>query len=154
MYWLERTTPVTIFKKSPGGPVETLAHLPLGDAGWLSATPEGDVLVADDSSLYLVSAAGEIRNLSSGLSTSRERYAIMGAWNDRAGNIYAAVYGNGQVKKITPAGEISVFATSAPSWAPTGGCSAADGSTWILEASKTNAQRVRHVTQDGKERVF
>jgi sugar lactone lactonase YvrE len=92
--------------------------------------------------------------LSSALSTSQERYAIMGAWKDAAGNIYAAVYGDSQVKKIDPAGRITTVATSASSWAPTGGCSAPDGSLWVLETSKTNAQRVRHITSDGKEQIF
>ena len=154
MYWLEKTSSVIVFKRAPDGPVQTLAHLALSEPGWLSATPDGDVLIANGAALYRINAAGKVKVLSSTLSLSAERYAVMGAWKDGAGNIYAAVYGDSQVKKIDPAGHISVVSTSASSWAPTGGCSAPDGALWVLETSKANAQRVRHITSDGKEQIF
>jgi streptogramin lyase len=155
MYWLEKTSPVTIFRRSPGGPVQTLAQVTLHDPGWLSATADGDVLIADGPALYRINAAGKVQKLSSTLSdSSAERYAIMGAWKDSTGNIYVAVYGDSQVKKIDPSGRISTALTSAFSWSPTGGCSAPDGSLWVLENSKTNVQRVRHIAPDGKEQIF
>ena len=101
-----------------------------------------------------MNAAGRVQIVSSSLSESRERYAIMGAWKDNAGNIYVADYGSSAVKKIDAAGHVSTVAASASSWAPTGGLSAPDGSLWFLENSKSNVQRVRHVGPGGKEKIF
>jgi len=48
------------------------------------------------------------------------RHAIMGLWTDRQGNVYAADYANGQVKRITPSGRVTVIAESHLPWAVTG----------------------------------
>ena len=160
MYWVERgppvetDRPVNIHKRAPGGPDQILAQISLHQAGWLSAMPDGEVLVADGPALYRINATGRVHLVSASLSESQERHAIMGAWKDDPGNIYVAVYGSSAVKKIDAAGHVSTVATSASSWAPTGGLSAPDGSLWILENSKSNVQRVRHVEPGGKEKIF
>src|ERR1044071_3205862 len=154
MYWVEKGPPANIHKRAPGGPDQVLAQLSLSQAGWLSGMPDGDVLVADGSALYRINTTGQVDILSASLSESHERYAIMGAWKDGTGNIYVADYGSSAVKKIDAAGHVSTAAASAPSWAPTGGLSAPDGSLWILENSKSNVQRVRHVEPGGKEKIF
>jgi sugar lactone lactonase YvrE len=78
----------------------------------------------------------------------------MGLSTDTSGNLYAAAYGDRAVRRITPSGEVTTVATVPMMWGPTGVAVALDGAIWVLEASVTNAQRVRRVDPSGRVRVF
>lgn len=127
MHWLVRGKDGGVFKRTPGGQAALLASLPVEEPGWLSVLPDGTALVADHGTLIRISPAG------------KERYSIMGAWSDRAGNIYAAVYGDSAVKRISRDGKVSTVAAAPAGWQPTGGLMAPEGALWILETSPANA---------------
>jgi sugar lactone lactonase YvrE len=78
----------------------------------------------------------------------------MGLWTDGARNVYAAVYGTGEVKRVAPDGRVTVVARSTLPWSPTGGMIGPDGSLWILEYSITNAVRMRRIDRSGRVTVF
>ena len=78
----------------------------------------------------------------------------MGLWTDRAGNVYAAVYGSREVIRVSPDGRKQVVTTSRLPWSPTGGMVAANGDLWLMAWSYTNAARVRRIARDGKVTVF
>jgi streptogramin lyase len=70
------------------------------------------------------------------------------------GSIYVAAYEDQAVRRVSPSGEVTTITSTPPSWGPTGIAVAADGAMWVLEASVTNAQRVRRIGRDGTVRVF
>jgi YD repeat-containing protein len=49
---------------------------------------------------------------------------------------------------------VQVVARSSPPWSPSGGLIDADGNLWILEYDAANAQRVRRLDRDGRQRIF
>jgi DNA-binding beta-propeller fold protein YncE len=49
---------------------------------------------------------------------------------------------------------VTTVATTPRDWKPTGVAVAPDGALWVLEASSTNAQRVRRIAPDGSSRIF
>jgi hypothetical protein len=154
MYWLERASPATICRRVSGGPVQTIATIPLKDPVWLSVTPDGTALVSDHGIVWRVPPGGTARQLPAGVSASRDRLAVMGLASDATGNIYAAAYQDRAVRRVSAAGEVTTVATTPVMWGPTGVAVSPQGTVWILEASITNAQRVRRVDRDGKVRVF
>jgi len=155
MYWIVTSgAEYTILRKAPGAAVQTLTKVEIGQIGWTSALPDGGVIIADHASLVRVAADGKVRRLAGLVSQKQERHAVMGVWTDGAGNLYAADTSGGAVKKITPSGKISSFAVSTAPWRPVGGLMVPDGTSWILEVSASNAQRLRRVAGRGGSRVF
>ncbi len=78
----------------------------------------------------------------------RDMHSIMGAWDDKEGNIYVSVFSGKMVKKITPDGEVTDFFKSKGNWSPTGGLFDENGNLWLLEYSSNNEARVRKFTAD------
>jgi hypothetical protein len=74
----------------------------------------------------------------------------MGLWTDAARNVYVAVYGLREVKRVSPEGRVEVVAKSRFPWAPTGGLIAPDGDLWLLESTFANAVRVRRIENFGE----
>lgn len=135
---------------------EVLARGDFHDIRWMTARPDGTVYfidaTEDRSDLVRVTPAGGVRIVVRNLAERRllrpdieQRHAVMGLWTDRAGNVYAADYAHGQVKRVTPAGRVAVVAESTLPWSVTGGVFAPNGDLWLLETSTTNAVRVRKV---------
>jgi streptogramin lyase len=154
LYWLERGTNGAVVKRRGRGALTTIAKLPLTQPGWLSVLPDGTVFLAENGALLRVAQDGSIEKMPAEMSISGDRYSVMAVWADHAGSVYAAVYGMGAVKKLSPTGAVSVAASCPSPWKPTGGFVAPDGALWILEASPTNAQRVRRVDASGADRAF
>jgi len=78
----------------------------------------------------------------------------MGLASDRAGNVYLAVTADRVVKKVSPAGNVSVVAKSPVPWSPTGVLPASNGDLWILEDAGPFKARVRRVRPDGSSTSF
>ena len=74
----------------------------------------------------------------------RAHNQIMGLWTDRAGNVYLADLKDNVVKRVTPAGAVSVVAKSHWPWEVSGGTIAPNGDLWVLEFRLYEA-RVRNV---------
>ncbi|MGK2962618.1 MAG: hypothetical protein ACSLFK_10805, partial [Gemmatimonadaceae bacterium] len=64
-------------------------------------------------------------------------------------NLYAASYGTGEVKRVSPRGEVSVISHSGLPWSPTGGMVAPNGDLWILETSLINEVRLKRIAANG-----
>lgn len=131
---------------------QVLARGPFKDVRWMTVTPDGTLYVVDTPDLVRISPRGEVKVLARNLAGTRFirpdvelRHAVMGLWSDRRGNVYAADYSNGKVKRITPEGQVTVVAESHLPWAVTGGTFAPNGELWLLETSVTNDVRVRRV---------
>jgi sugar lactone lactonase YvrE len=155
-----------IVRRAPDGKVTDVAAASFHNLRWKAAAPDGTLYLVDfrggwKSRLVRITPDGKVSTLTEELSEFRlsvfginDQHAVMGLAPDAHGNVYLAVAGNRVVKKVTPAGQVSVVARSATGWSPTGVLPARDGSLWILENSETNNVRVHHLRPDGSVRVF
>ena len=149
LYWPQRDRG-EIRRRAPNGAITRVAG-ELKSMRWLHVTPTGTLYVIDGGDLVRVRDGRATRIARDLVKTGPRRpdlpvqHAVMGLWTDRAENVYAADYAHGNVKRVTPSGGVSVFQTSPPPWSPIGGGFAPNGELWLLEATATNAVRVRKV---------
>jgi hypothetical protein len=144
-------------RRSPDGTITSIARCSdCRNVRWMTATADGILYFIDTGDLREISPAGRIRTLARDLAAGarsvpqREDWRlVMGLWTDAARDVYVAVYGLRQVKRVSPEGRVDVVATSAFPWAPSGGLIAPNGDLWLLESTFANAVRVRHVAGFG-----
>jgi sugar lactone lactonase YvrE len=162
MYWVEGEGPRRFRKRAGTGVVSTVAECrDCRDVRWMTAAPDGTLYFVDGTDLREVSPGGVIRTLARRVGRrtwthpqAGKRHIVMGVWADAARNVYAAVYGSGEVKRVSPDGRVQVVAKSRLPWSPTGGMMAPNGDLWLLEYSYTNAVRVRRIGPRGRITVF
>jgi len=138
-------------RRAPDGRVHVHAR-GFRDIRWMHATPSGTIFLVDDGDVVRIKS-GRVTRLARNLAARfrlwrphvGSRHALMGLWSDGAENVYVADNIRGEVKRITPAGQITIIASSPPMWSPTGGAFAANGDLWLLECSITNAVRLRKI---------
>lgn len=145
-----------ILRRTPAGAVSVLARASFRDIRWLTATPGGTVFLIDGTDAVRITPDGKVTRLARNLTRPNrlkmqfeERHLVQGIWTDARGNLYAAVSGEGVVKRIDPAGHVAPVASSPFPWKPSGGTITRDGTLWLLEYSPTNQQRVRRVGRVG-----
>jgi hypothetical protein len=145
-YWADRDHKAVMKNRS------VLARGSFRDIRWMTATPAGTVYLIDAADLLRVTPDGKITIVARDLGRTRlvrpdvgQRHALMGLWTDRNNNVYVADFANGQVKRVTPRGAVSVVAESHLPWSVSGGTFAPNGDLWLLETSVTNGVRVRRV---------
>ena len=169
MYWAgdgegDASDRVSIQKLAPDG---TLTRLAGGGAGradgvgkeaqfedlrWISATPEGVVHAIDGGRLRRVAPDGTVTTLASlaegGLDLfGGKKHRLFGLCADRAGNVYVANLWKERVERVTPSGDVTVFAEGC---APTGVTVSPAGDVFVLEGGDEGA-RVRRFRPDGTE---
>ncbi len=139
-----------VVRRSPDGSKARLSERRFGEIRSILASPDGAVHLIAGGDLWRIERDGAARRLASRLSEQvasqpfvDERHRIMGLWDDRQGNVYAAIWGGQKVKKIDPEGRVTVAARSTFPWSPSGGLVARDGRLWLLEYSVDNAVRIR-----------
>ncbi len=155
MYWVERSAVSQFKKKYPDGRIETIAEGKFKDIRWMYVTVNGIVYFIDYHDLYkldingkFIIVAKDITQRSAGVTPMNgDRHSLFGIWTDKNENIYLASYSGRVVKQISQTGEIKDMVYSTLPWSPTGGLFDKDGNLWVLEASVTNAVRVRKVSK-------
>jgi hypothetical protein len=159
MYWVDRRSNL-VKKRAPGGSPVTMSGRTFPEASWMTVSPAGRVCLVVGLDVHEVAPDGASRVVARGIGERAllqffvgDRHVVMGLWMDRAANVFAAVYGARVVKRVSASGQVTVFARSPAPWSPTGGVSAPNGDTWILEGSATGA-RVRRIAADGSNRVY
>lgn len=153
-YWMEGQQPAALRARAPGGAARTVSTFPFTNQSWLSVRPDGTAYVSEGGVVWRVRPRGTPERLPAGVSMSRERLAVMGVTDSADGAVYLAAYADGVVRRLSADGRIEVVVRAGDGWGPTAVTLAADGTLWVLEASTTNAQRVRRVGRDGSVRVF
>ena len=79
---------------------------------------------------------------------------IRGLSPDSRDNLYVAAWGDRAVSKVTPDGTLTVVMRVPDPWSPSGVLIGRDGSTWLLETSKSNEARVRRIASDGRVTTY
>lgn len=160
-YWKEGDRAARFFVKTPAGAVTVRATCgDCRDVRWLAAARDGTLYFVDAGDLRAVSPQGSMRTLARGLGSKSltqafvaDRHALMGIWTG-PGGVYVARYATREVLRVAADGTVTVAARSAFPWAPTGGTFNPDGDLWLLEASPTNAVRVRRIARDGRVTAY
>lgn len=138
-------------KRAPNGTVSEVAR-GLTNIRWMIASADGTLHVIDGTDLVRIAPNGAVKRVARNLGDPSffrvhvsKQHAVMGLWTDRAGNVYAAVYGEGKVKRIAPDGKVTVFAQSSGPWSSIGGAFASNGDLLLLECTFTNQVRLRRI---------
>ena len=150
--------PTSFRRRAPDGKVTTIVQCSdCRNVRWMTASGDGTLYFTDSGDLRELSAAGRVRTLARNLAVGagsvpqgQEWRLVMGLWTDAARNVYVAVYGLREVKRVSLEGRVEVVAKSRFPWAPTGGLISPDGDLWLLESTFTNAVRVRRIEKFGE----
>jgi sugar lactone lactonase YvrE len=149
MYWANREKG-QLERKRVDGRIDVIAR-ELKGMRWMTVTPSGTVYVIDGGDMVRVTPDRRVTRLARGVGKTSvfrpqaSRHTVMGLWTDGRENVYAAVYGEGKVKRISPDGTLTEVAESPGTWAPTGGAFAPNGDLLLLECSATNQIRLRRL---------
>ena len=160
-----------IRKISPAGAVSTLAGSTLGFSDGMGANAQlkrpqgitldkaGNLYVADTDNHHIrkVSPAGEVSTFVGsmhgsldGTGANAQFSTPRGIVADKAGNLYVADTGNHRIRKISPAGEVSVFAGSTQGYLDGMGVSTRFNSPWSITA---DAEGNLYVADIGNSRI-
>jgi hypothetical protein len=155
MYWSERWKRSRIKKKTPGGNITVIAEGQYPGISWLHATANGAVYFVDQQGLNKIHPDGKVSQVLKRTDLSRRLRVdptvtpqFFGVWTDRLENIYIAIKGEDVVKKITPTGTVSIFASSSNGWFPTGGVFDQSNNLWLLEYNLSNEARARKIVSN------
>ncbi len=160
MYWAHGEPRTEIRKRRNGAPVVVHSGR-FRDVRSIVAGPDGTVYVIDSADLKKILPDGKVLIVSPGIASRslarinvNRRHAVMGLWLDSQNNLYAASYGTGEVKRVSPSGEVSVISRSRLPWSPTGGMVAPNGDLWILETSLINEVRLKRIASNGSTSFY
>ncbi|GIV37065.1 MAG: hypothetical protein KatS3mg032_1444 [Cyclobacteriaceae bacterium] len=162
MYWAVRETDCQqVVRRDRNGMITQLGNDCMENIRWMTATQDGDVLVVDRYDLKIINRLGQVKTLATQLQQNKrkpalvnEPHLVMGLSVDKEKNVYVAVYGSGEVKKVTPSGKVFTVAETNAGWLPTGVLHTPNGDLWILECSPMNAVRVERITPDGRHSIY
>lgn len=150
-----------VTRKNADGTLTTLGDTCMENIRWMTVTDEGIIYLVDLYDLKRIDKQGHVTTVALQLQERswsqffvNDIHAIMGISTDKQKNVYAAVYSGKKVKKISPAGKVTVFAETSIPWSPTGTLLAPNGDFWILECSVMNAVRVERITKDRKRIIY
>ncbi len=138
-----------IYRKSPEGKETIFATGDFKNVNWLHPQDDGSLYYVSNNAIYNVDALGNISlvkehvgNTNPSFKFSGNSITIWGIWKDNAGSVYAAVFSDQSIKKIDPAGNMTVVYRSTGNWAPLHGIFDNDNKLWVLESSDKNDVRV------------
>jgi len=126
---------------------------------WLHPQRDGSVIYVQDNTVYRLDASGNRTRIFKGIANSRPLFAfsgnnqmVWGLWENKGGEILAAVFSDQQVKKIGPAGNLFIVHQSPEHWSPLHGVYDKDDQLWILEGSDKNEVRVVAANRVAREK--
>jgi hypothetical protein len=147
--FLKRKDSNHIYKKTPDGKETIFAKGNFNTIKWLHPQADGSILFNQQRNIYRADTNGNIHLVVKHIANNKPSFdfsgntpTIWGLWEDAGRNVYAAVFSDQVVRKITTDGTVSTIHTSPEHWAPLHGVFDNEGHLWIMEASDQNAIRV------------
>lgn len=123
----------------------------LEEPNWQYLTEEKSLLFVDFPKIYRANK-NNISVIAEDASARRfpfnlqdDKHNIYGLWTDRNDNIFIAVYGGRQIKKIEKNGKIRRVFISDFLWSPVNGVFDQNGDLWLMECRVGGAVRVRKI---------
>lgn len=155
LYWIEGARPARVMMRpTPQAAPVVLATMPFTNQSWLTVASDGTCYVSEGGIVWRIRHGAAAERLPDALSRSRERLAVMGMAVAGDGTLYVAAFDDRAVRRLSTAGVVTTVVSTPEGWHPTGVALGPGGVVWVLEASTTNAQRVRRVAPDGTARVY
>ena len=161
MYSADRSNPCQkVSRQNTDHSVTIVGDACFKNIRWMKSTDDGEVYVVDFQDIKKINQQGKVQLIASQIADKKmtefnveNQNSVFGVWDDKEGNIYAAVYKNREVKKFTLHGKEVIIKTNFP-WSPSGGLVDARGSLWLLENTITNAVRVEKIGVDGRRTAY
>lgn len=162
-YWVKKSRDYQILMKQTRNSQNILfTEHQFKDIRWTYFSKnDKNLYVVDNLKIKKVSPSGNVTVIADNLKETKppfegvaDRHYIFGIWTDMDKNVFVAVYGASQVKKIGANGKITTVFESEPGWSPCGGMIAPDGTKWIMEFSKNNKTQVRKINPEGKQTLY
>lgn len=144
MYWPDRgSTCQKIIRIDKDGRRTGFGTGCLTNIRWMTVSPQGTLYFLDqfdvkktDPSGRTITLASQIQESNANLFTRLQPHSqhhVMGMALDKKGQVYIAIAGGNQIKKITPDGTVSVVARTKNPWSPSGVLVTDKGDLYILE---------------------
>lgn len=130
-----------------------LSKAELNHPTWKYLTDKEELLFVDYPSIYsfkseeLKLIAEDVSSKRFPFSTQSNEHNIYGIWNDNNDNIYVAIYGGREVKKIERDGNTNRVLKSSFLWSPVNGVFDENGNLWLMECKIGGKIRVRKINQ-------
>lgn len=131
---------------------ETILHkAKLNHPTWKYLTANEELLFIDYPSIYSAKSKNlelvkdDISSKRFPFSTQSTDHNIYGVWTDKNDNIYVAIYGGREVKKINREGNTSRIVKSSLLWSPVNGVFDKNGNLWLMECKIGGKIRVREI---------
>jgi len=152
-YYTKEFLPVAdtahIYLRGKDGVERVLAEGSFKGITWLHPQRDGSVIYVQNNTVYRLDASGNRTRIFKGIANKPPLFAfsgdnqmVWGLWENKGGEILAAVFSDQQVKKIGPAGNLFIVHQSPEHWSPLHGVYDKDDQLWILEGSDKNEVRV------------
>jgi len=162
MYWADRSNACQKILRRNADNSTTLLETPcFHNVRKIEALRDGSIAVVDFQDIKKISAQGVVSTVASRIankgwrsSTVENQNSVMGIWEDREGNLYAAVMSERMVKRFRIDGAEEIVLNTAFPWAPSGGMVDSRGRLWVLEYNALNDVRVERRDKDGKLTAF
>src|SRR5688572_22134378 len=154
-YYIKRflvphTDTTHIYRKSPDQRETIFASGNFKSVNWLHPQDDGNLLYVAHNAIYKVDSSGKISLVKELIKDSENNITIWGVWQDKAKNIYAAVFSDQTIKKIDTHGNTTDIYKSDTNWAPLSGVFDNENKLWVLEGSDKNEVRVTLAEQPVK----
>ncbi len=161
-YWSEKVGDHELLNKQTAlGENCLITDLHFEDIRWMHFSKHSNNLyVVDNLGIKEVTPEGAVTVIADNLKEKEsifdvsDRHYVYGIWTDQNRNVFVAVYGSGEVKKIDPKRKATTVYESGVFWAPCGGAVTPDGTLWIMEFSKRNKTRVRRISVNGEHTIY
>jgi hypothetical protein len=162
MYWVDRSTPCQqVIRKNTDGSISRFATDCFHNIRGMETLREGSVAVVDFQDIKKISPQGRVTTVALKIANKKwtrssveNQNAVMGIWEDREGNLYAAVLSEGLVKRFRRNGSEEVVLKTPFPWTPSGGMVDSRGNLWVLETNSLNQVRVERRELNGTSTVF
>lgn len=162
MYWTTRTNGCQkVARRNQDASITTLGGQCFKNIRWMKSSADGIVYVVDFQDIKKIDSQGKVRTLAAKIanktfteSTVDNQNSVMGVWDDKNGNIYAAIYSNRMIKKFAPDGKEEVVVRTSFPWAPSGGLVDPNGNLWVLESNIINSVRVEKFAKNGNRTTY
>nr|WP_298994946.1 hypothetical protein [uncultured Allomuricauda sp.] len=133
---------------------KVLAQLKLDNPTWKYLSHNDDFLFVDYPSIYRLKD-GTVSIVSKDISSTRfpfsfvgKEHNIYGIWTDKEENVYVALYGGREIRRINAKGESDRIMRSAFLWSPINGIFDSDKNLWVMECKVGGKIRVRKIMQN------
>lgn len=162
-FWVKRSAAGNhLYREAVNGQNKLYTHHKFQNIRWMHySKADHHVYVVDQLAIKRVTSRGTVEVITDNLKAQgqpfqgvADHHYVFGLSSNDQKEVYVAVFGAQQVKKVSADGVIDTVYTSPSEWSPSGVTAGTDGSIWVLEFSKNNTARVVKIGNDGHKTIY